>query len=116
MPDVIPVTSHDFALRVEEAALRFARAGRIERGEDAIAPEKGVEPGGIHVGSSEPTVRADPVDNGQDGVGHVNCGEDALALHEAMCVAVRVISTLPRSRAYYSRWLQCWSRRARRSW
>ena len=37
---VVPVTSHDLALRVEEAALRFARVGRVERGEDAFSQTK----------------------------------------------------------------------------
>ena len=44
----VPVTSHDLVLRVEEAALRFDRAGRVERGEAVLAPEIGMKPGGTN--------------------------------------------------------------------
>ena len=49
----VPVTSHDLALRVEEAALRFDRAGRVERGEDALLPDIGVNRSAVAVGSSD---------------------------------------------------------------
>ena len=40
------------------------RAGWVEGGEDALAPEKGVEPGAVVVGPCEFAVRVDPVDAG----------------------------------------------------
>ena len=97
----IPVTSHDLALRVEEAALRFgfARPARLERGEDALLPDEAVNRSAVAVGSSEPAGRVDPVDgsddrhvrvdHGSDRAGEVNRGEDAFIQYEAMENPVR---------------------------
>jgi hypothetical protein len=57
-----PIGPHNLALRVERAALRENRSGRVERGEGARAPEVDMCSFTVGVGSSELVVRAYPVD------------------------------------------------------
>jgi hypothetical protein len=89
---LVPVGPHDLAFRVDEAALRSDRTGRVERGEGAVVVEKGVRHCRVIKPSSrELAKRVDSVDQSISHIGHVNLGEDAFVQHEAMRVPICII-------------------------
>jgi hypothetical protein len=84
--DNAPVGSHNLAFRIDEAALRSGRIGRVERGEKAVVIEKGVRrpPSDIE-GPRELARRVDSVDDRAPlRAGRVNRGKAAILQHKAM--------------------------------